>query len=267
MTEQNVPILLSALLLGFVGSGHCLGMCGGIAGALGQVTAPVARSSPLLASLLYSIGRVMSYGLMGAVAGRLGESVNSLVGLGPAFRVLAGVLIVVLGLHTAGWGIGIARIERAGLYVWRRLSPLVGRVGQPDRIWKLVALGGLWGWLPCGLVYTALAAAAVTGSAMAGSAFMLCFGLGTMPALILATRASGRIGAILRKRASRQAVGAMLVLFGCWTMLPGLSTSHGTSHPVTMDRPHEAADHALPESQPLTERDESQNHSRHFPND
>jgi sulfite exporter TauE/SafE len=267
MTEQNIPILLSALLLGFVGSGHCLGMCGGIAGALGQVTAPVARSSPLLASLLYSAGRVTSYGVMGAVAGRLGESMSSLVGLGPAFRVLAGVLIVVLGLHTAGWGIGMARIERAGLYVWRRLSPIVGRVGQPDRIWKLIVLGALWGWLPCGLVYTALAAAAVTGGGLTGSAFMLCFGLGTMPALILATGAAGRIGAMLRKRAARQAVGAMLVLFGCWTMLPVLSASHGASHPAAMDHQHEVVDHALPESRPLLGNDEGQDHSRHFTND
>lgn len=243
MIEANDPILLSALLLGFVGSGHCLGMCGGIAGALGQVTAPVVRTSPLLSSGLYSVGRIASYSAFGAIAGRFGESMNTLVGLGPTLRVLAGLLIIAFGLHTAGWGIGVAQIERLGLHVWRRLSPLIARVGQPDRIWKLIALGGLWGWLPCGLVYSALAAAAVTGNAPNGAAFMLCFGIGTMPALVIATGAAARIGEVLRRRTARRAVGALLILFGCWTIYAAVSTDHGAGHSAEPVHHHDLPDH------------------------
>jgi sulfite exporter TauE/SafE len=246
MIGESGPILLSALLLGFVGSGHCLGMCGGIAGALGQVTAPIARNSALLSSVLYSLGRIVSYSAFGAVAGRFGESMNSLVGWGPAIRVFAGLLIVAFGLHTAGWGMGLDRIERAGLAVWRRLSPLVGRVGEPDRVWKLIALGALWGWLPCGLVYSALAAATVTGGALNGAAFMLCFGIGTMPALVLATGAAGQIGAVLRRRGARQTVGALLVLFGCWTMYNALSGGHGANDHDGMEHHHEGVERPSP---------------------
>lgn len=239
MIEANVPILLSALLLGFVGSGHCLGMCGGIAGALGQLAGPSSTRSSIADSLLYSTGRITSYGALGALAGRLAESINSLAGLGPTFRVLAGLMIVVFGLQTAGWGIGATGIERVGLRVWRRLAPLVGRVGPPDRIWKRLLLGALWGWLPCGLVYSALAAAAVTGSALSGATFMLCFGIGTLPALVLATGAAARIGAVLRRRLARRAVGALLILFGCWTMYAAFSGHHGTGHSADPVHHHE----------------------------
>ena len=238
MTEEVGVVLSSALLLGFVGSGHCLGMCGGIAAALGQVNAPEAGRSPLVASLLYSLGRITSYATFGALAGQLGGTINSIVGLGPTFRVLAGILIIGFGIHTVGWHIGIDRIEKAGLAVWRRISPLIGRVGPPDRIWKLFTLGALWGWLPCGLVYSALAAAAVTGSAATGAGFMFCFGLGTMPALVVATGAAGRFGIALRKRAARWAVGALLVSLGIWTIVTGLSTARDVHQPGLHAPPH-----------------------------
>lgn len=235
MTGDYELVLLSAILLGFVGSGHCLGMCGGIAGALGQATVPALRSSPLFSSVLYSLGRIASYGLLGTFAGLFGESVNSVAGAGPTLRVLTGLLIVAFGVQAADWGwSGVAWIERAGLRVWRRLLPVVGRVGRPDRIWKVVMLGALWGWLPCGLVYSGLAVAAVTGTPLRGGVFMLCFGLGTLPALVVAGGAAARLSAVLQKRGAKRAVGVLLVVFGCWTifmaLVPAHTALHGSSH-------------------------------------
>lgn len=113
MNAESLPILLGALILGFVGSGHCIGMCGGIAGALGQrPPGSKAADSLVLSSLLYSLGRVGSYSLLGAIVGLLGESVHWLAGTGPSLRVLTGILIVFLGLRAAGWGISMQRLER-----------------------------------------------------------------------------------------------------------------------------------------------------------
>jgi sulfite exporter TauE/SafE len=246
--EEIGPILLSALLLGFVGSGHCLGMCGGIAGALGQVSEPSARLSHLFSSGLYSIGRIGSYSLLGAAVGGLGESLASLADFAQTGRVLAGILIVAFGIHVAGWRVRVPRLEQVGLRVWRRLSPFVGRIGPPDRIWKQLALGALWGWLPCGLVYSALAAASVTGGATHGAAFMFCFGIGTMPALVLATGTFGKVGSILRRRTARRSVGALLILFGGWTIHAAIQgpSEHGSSH--EMHRTHDKPDLGLHES-------------------
>jgi len=252
MIDESLPILASALLLGFVGSGHCIGMCGGIAGALGQMSETAGGRAPLLSSSLYSTGRIGSYALMGAFAGGFGESVTSIAGLGPTFRVLAGVMIIAFGLHTFGFVRGLAHLERLGLHVWRRLSPLVAKVGPPDRAWKQLLLGALWGWLPCGLVYSALAAAAVTGTVASGSAFMLCFGLGTMPALVFATGAASQLGELLRRQTSRRAIGMLLVAFGAWTIYFAVAPAHG-DHGPQQHQHHEQQD---PEPKP----DEHEHH-------
>jgi len=235
-----------ALMLGFVGSGHCLGMCGGIAGALGM-RGPASRTlSQTTASLLYSIGRVSSYALLGALAGSLGQATSLATGLGPVMRVAAGLLIVLLGLQLAGVRLGFDRIEALGLAVWRRLSPLIGRIGPPDAAWKCLALGAVWGFLPCGLVYTALTASLVTGSAAGGAVFMASFGLGTVPALVFATRMMGGLGERLRGQGARRVAGIALVVLGLWAVIGGVAAGRGghahspSAHPPSphADMPH-----------------------------
>ena len=224
--DEMETVLASAVVLGFVGSGHCIGMCGGIAGALGQMTPQQGRGASLFVPLVYSAGRIASYSLLGAIAGLLGGSIDAALGLGPALRVVTGLMIVGFGFYVAGWSVGAARLERIGLHVWRRLAPLVGRIGTPDRIWKILSLGALWGWLPCGLVYSAVAASLVTGSAAGGAAFMLCFGVGTIPALCLASGAAEKLGKLLARHSARRAAGVLLVLFGCWTLYAAIGPKH-----------------------------------------
>lgn len=232
MTSPADPILMSALVLGFFGSVHCLGMCGGIAGALGQALPERSATVDLLRAGLYSFGRITSYGVAGAGAGLLGQSFSQMTGLSISLRVLAGLLILAFGLHVAGWWNGLAAIERVGLVAWRRLAPLTRRVGRPDRVWKIFALGMLWGWLPCGLVYSAILGAAASGSAALGAAFMLCFGLGTLPALLAASAFGARMGAFLSMRPARHAAGVLLLVFGVWSIagaLMPLYMSHGAA--------------------------------------
>jgi sulfite exporter TauE/SafE len=231
MMDSTLPIYSSALVLGFFGSVHCLGMCGGIAGALGQGLPDQSAGSRFFRSTLYSMGRIASYAMAGALVGFFGETFSAWTGLTVFLRVLAGLLILAFGLHVAGWWNGLAAIERIGLVVWRRLVPITQRIGSPDQIWKTFALGMVWGWLPCGLVYAGLIGAAATGQAATGALFMACFGLGTLPALLAASGFGAQLGAFLALRSARRAAGIVLLLFGLWSiagaMMPILGGGHG----------------------------------------
>jgi sulfite exporter TauE/SafE len=208
------PVLTSALLLGAFGSVHCLGMCGGIAGALGQATVSRAGQTDLPRLSLYSFGRITSYSAAGAAVGLLGEAFSALTGVTVFLRLLTGLLILACGLHILGVWNGLAAIERVGMRVWRGLAPYAKRVGRPDRGWKIFVLGLLWGWLPCGLVYAALVGAASTGSALLGAGFMAAFGLGTLPALLAASGFGAGVGSFLGLRSARRAAGVLLMVFG-----------------------------------------------------
>ena len=245
MTSSIEPILASALVLGFFGGVHCLGMCGGIAAALGQALPAQSAGSRLFRASVYSFGRITSYGIAGAIVGFFGQAFSAWTGLTVLLRILAGLLIVGFGLHVAGWWNGLAAIERIGLVAWRRLAPLGRRIGPPDRVWKTFASGMVWGWLPCGLVYAALIGASATGHAASGAGFMLCFGLGTFPALLAASGFGAGLGAFLAQRSARRAAGVLLLVFGFWSIAGALMPlHHGQDGQATHDLPREShADH------------------------
>ncbi|WP_240901104.1 sulfite exporter TauE/SafE family protein [Thioalkalivibrio sp. XN8] len=216
--------LAAALLGGLVGSVHCLGMCGGIAGALGMA----GGGRPAMA-VSYSAGRIASYAMAGAIAGAIGAGLAGAMGLGPWLRLLMGAVLVLLGLQVAINLRVLAPLEAAGARLWQRLAPLARRFVPPRHAGQALALGALWGWLPCGLVYGMLAAAAGTGGAAEGALFMAVFGLGTAPAMIGVTWASGRSGTLLTAR-RRRLLGWLLVLFGAWTMVTPLQKLAGGGH-------------------------------------
>jgi len=220
--------LVGAVAMGLFGGLHCIGMCGGIVAALG--TRPDVRRGPS-AQLAYNLGRIGSYSLMGALAGGLGFSL--LGPLGPSgvltLRVVAGLFLVAAGLYLSGLWMGLARLERLGAHVWRRVSPLQRRIGPPDRLWKLLAAGAVWGWLPCGLVYAALAGALASGGVLEGALFMTCFGLGTLPWLLTAGALAESLSRSLRRREVRVVAGLLVVLFGLWTAGAAI-TMHRSGH-------------------------------------
>ncbi len=232
--------LLAALLAGVVGSVHCFGMCGGIAGALGM--AGGGRAS---FALSYSAGRIASYAVAGAIAGAIGAGLAGAAGLGPWLRLVMGIILVLLGLQVAANIRALAPLEAAGARLWRRLAPFARRFVPPRHAGQALALGALWGWLPCGLVYGMLAAAAGTGGAADGALFMAVFGLGTAPAMVGLSWASGRGGTWLTQR-RRRLLGWLLVVFGAWTAatpLLHMSGLRGHQHGAGADAPghhHEA---------------------------
>lgn len=213
------PLLISALILGLLGGGHCLGMCGGLMGALTLAIPPEQRGRRLQLLLAYNLGRILSYATAGLLFGLAGWAVAS----SPAamlLRIVAGLLLISMGLYLGGWWSGLTRIEAMGRGLWRHIQPVASRLLPVSSLPRALLLGALWGWLPCGLVYSTLLWAASQGDALDSSLLMLAFGLGTWPVLLATGMAAERLTALLRRRGVRMAGGLLVVLFGLWT-LPG----------------------------------------------
>ncbi|MFZ3204628.1 MAG: sulfite exporter TauE/SafE family protein [Pseudomonas sp.] len=216
---ELAPLLLSALILGLLGGGHCLGMCGGLMGALTLAIPAEQRAQRLQLLLAYNFGRVFSYALAGLLLGMAGWALaNSPAAM--LLRVVAALLLIAMGLYLAGWWSGLTRIEALGRGLWRYIQPLTRRFMPVTSLPRALLLGGLWGWLPCGLVYSTLLWAASQGDALDSAALMLAFGIGTMPVLLATGMAAERMTALLRKQGVRTAGGLLVILFGLWT-LPG----------------------------------------------
>jgi sulfite exporter TauE/SafE len=219
-----------AFLLGLGGGVHCVAMCGGIAGALGQ--APVGtrapQSSAFQRTLLLSVGRIASYTLAGALVGALGLELTSWGGekVGTIMRALLGAVIALTGLVLVGFTRLTAPLERLGARVWSHLSRLAPRVSNSQGRWRFLALGALWGWLPCGLVYAALTASLATSAPLEGAAFMFTFGLGTLPSMLAAGTLAGRIERWLRQGELRRAMGVLVVCYGLWTVAGAVGLEH-----------------------------------------
>ncbi len=214
--------LIPVFVVGLLGSVHCAGMCGGIVGALSVVPVRVAaRRAPVANVLAYNAGRIGSYMAAGALAGatfeHLAQGAQVLAGL-PALQAgaywLANLMLAALGLYLMDAWRGLARLEQGGRFVWRGVQPLLRKVGPLDRPARMFVAGGLWGWLPCGMVYSVLVTAMLSGSAIHGALVMLAFGLGTLPMLL----GLGLMGARLRGRLAgprvRRACGVVVLGFG-----------------------------------------------------
>lgn len=213
------PLLASALILGLLGGGHCLGMCGGLMGALTLAIPPEQRARRLRLLLAYNLGRILSYASAGLLIGLAGWAVASSPAA-MALRVAAGLLLIAMGLYLAGWWSGLTRIEAVGRHLWRHLQPLASRLMPVSSLPRALLLGAVWGWLPCGLVYSTLLWASSQGSPTDSALLMLAFGLGTWPVLLATGMAAERLTALLRRRGVRVAGGLLVILFGLWT-LPG----------------------------------------------
>ncbi len=216
---ELAPLLLSALILGLLGGGHCLGMCGGLMSALTLAIPAERRAQRFQLLLAYNLGRIFSYAAAGLLLGLAGWALNN----SPAamlLRIIAALLLIAMGLYLAGWWSGLTRIEALGRGLWHYIQPLTRRF-MPVTNWpRALILGGLWGWLPCGLVYSTLLWASSQGNALDSAALMLAFGLGTLPVLLATGMAAERLSSLLRERGVRMAGGILVILFGLWT-LPG----------------------------------------------
>ena len=210
----------AAILVGLLGSSHCLGMCGGIVSAFSMgLPDPVGQSprSLFVYQLAYNSGRIGSYVLVGLLAGTLGAG---LVGLGvsPMFgRLVAAVFMIALGLYLANWWRGLAVLERYGAIIWRHLQPLGQRLLPIRNPLQAFAMGAVWGWLPCGLVYSVVAWSLSTGNSLDAALLMLGFGLGTLPSMLLAGNAFNYFRQWAKMPAVRTTAGLLIIAFGLYS--------------------------------------------------
>ncbi len=215
---------LSIFLLGLLGGVHCVGMCGGIVGALTLGLPDEMRGGwrmwPYL--LAYNAGRITSYVLAGTIAGGLGWLLAGFLPVQLAQNLLlgfAGIFMVLLGLYLSGWWPVLSRLEALGGALWRRIEPW-GRGLMPVRnVRQALLLGMLWGWVPCGMVYGALVGAVSAGGPLSGGAWMLAFGLGTLPNLLLMGAAAGWLARWVRHPLVRTLAGTLVLAMGVMTLL------------------------------------------------
>jgi sulfite exporter TauE/SafE len=223
--------LLGIFLTGLLAGTHCAGMCGGIVTALSLSGGRPGR--PALSHLLaYNLGRIGSYTLAGALVGALGAG-GLMLGPGQplqqALYIAANLMLVAMGLYLAGIWRGVTYLERAGGLLWRHIQPLTRNVLPVRSVPQALALGGLWGWLPCGLVYSMLVAAFAWANPWDGALVMLAFGLGTLPNLLLLGYFAGRLRPWLQQRSVRLAAGLLVIGFGVLGLLrvSQLASAHG----------------------------------------
>ncbi len=214
---QSLPLLAAAFVTGLLGSAHCLGMCAGMSGLFAVNASVASLRSQIPLAIAYNVGRVLSYALLGAVVAVLGQTVVSAIPtIAAPVRLASGLLIVIVGLQVAfGWRF-LAPLENAGARIWDRIAPAAKKLLPVTSIPKSLGLGLLWGWLPCGLVYSVLLLAATTAIPVQGGLAMLAFGLGTMPAMIATGVSASRLSQFMSRR--RLGAGLLIVLLGALTL-------------------------------------------------
>ncbi len=217
MTEFSI---IAVLLVGLLGGVHCLGMCGSIVGIF--TTQVPKENSRWPFHLAYSSGRVASYAMAGALVGAIGQAgllMRDAVPVQHLLFALSSLMLITLGLYLAGlWG-AVRRLEELGAGLWKRLQPYTTKLLPVNTVPRALGLGALWGWLPCGLVYSVLLTALASGSAAQGALIMFAFGVGTLPNLL----AIGLFWERLKGRAQlprvRLAAGALVIAFGMYGLI------------------------------------------------
>ena len=212
--------LLTLFLLGFFGGGHCVGMCGGLSSAFALQLPPGLNRASLI--VLLNLGRISSYvfiGLLVGAIGQIGISLDQTRWLQNGLYFSANLLLLFLGLYLAGISSLATRIESIGRPVWKRLNPLLNRLLPIQSVPACFGVGMLWGWLPCGLVYSASLYALGSGNALEGGLYMLAFALGTLPNLLAMGLFAAQLKNFLQRKTVRLAAGLLVAAWALWRLV------------------------------------------------
>ena len=210
------PELLAAVAIGFAGAGHCIGMCGGISAAL-SLGVQGNDGKALLFSLGFNLGRILTYTIIGALVGGLAATIELNQYLEESLY-LAGTMLMLMGLSIGQWWHGVRRIEGIGKGIWKLLQPITKRLMPIRSLPQALALGLVWGWLPCGLIYSSLIWAGSAASWQDSALLMAAFGIGTLPANLASGVFAQQLKAVLRSRFSQSLLGISMILLGLYTL-------------------------------------------------
>lgn len=224
MSQDIVLNILVALSIGFLGSSHCLVMCGGIASAL-QLSMPQLNLwQQLKLQFMLSLGRLCTYSLLGALTGAFGAAV--LVSLGISLfwlKVLAGMLLLLMAFYVARLWFALSILEKIGAALWRKIQPIAKTLLPLDSNAKALAYGLCWGFLPCGLVYSSLGWSLASGSALEGALLMGAFGLGTLPAMLAVGSFARQLSQFKNNKLVRASAAILLALYALYTIAIALA--------------------------------------------
>jgi sulfite exporter TauE/SafE len=213
---------LSAFLVGLAGGVHCVGMCGGIVAALRMVTPK--GVSPLPYTLSYNVGRILSYTIAGALTGFMGKIAADYIPLANyVLSLLSGVMLLLLACYLGQWYTGLTALERVGKRLFSKVQPFAKRFLPFKTPLSAFPYGFIWGWLPCGLVYSTLTWSLAAGSAVEGSAIMFFFGLGTLPTLLASSAGSQWLIAGFRHTSVRQSIAAIMLIYAVYLIYRAIS--------------------------------------------
>jgi sulfite exporter TauE/SafE len=232
ISPEYLPVLITGFLGGLLGSGHCFGMCGGIAGTFGALAGSASPRSRWLPGILFNFGRLISYIVIGVIAALVLSGAGQMLQVPYWTRILRLItagMIFLIGLRFLFEFRFLDQIEKAGAGLWRHVQPIAVRLSARPGIGSRLLLGICWGFLPCGLVYSFALTAASTGQALAAGGVMLAFGLGTLPSMLGVTWMSPVLGSMIKDPVVRRIIGLSLVALAVWTILmmgPGMITGH-----------------------------------------
>ncbi|MHC6216007.1 sulfite exporter TauE/SafE family protein [Stenotrophomonas acidaminiphila] len=217
MLPLDIPVLTAAFVAGLLGGLHCAVMCGGIATGFPAM----APGRALGVAWQANLGRVTGYTVAGALAGGLGGGILRLARsdtLALGVRVAAGLALVLLALRLLGRGGRLDLLARPGQQLWQWLRPLHRHLLPADRAWRRLALGALWGWMPCGLSLSLLSVAWLQANALGGALVMAVFGLATLPVMLPLTWSGARMGRWLQRPGLRVALAGFILAAGLLTI-------------------------------------------------
>lgn len=248
---MTIALLVAALLMGFFGSPHCLGMCGGLVTAFGlsMKEATPAKRRRLVAT--YHLGRLLSYASLGLIAGLIGTAVLQPLMVGNSTpRILLGLVLVFVGMTMLGLPF-LNQLERLGMRFWQALAPLRKRVFPLNTYPRALTAGLLWGFLPCGLVYGALLIAVVAHDPLSGAALMFVFGLGTVPMLVATHETVSWLRNHIGRLRLRQVNGAIMILSGLAVIAVPMVMANMHGGHANHANPSSAANGAPHDSMPM----------------
>jgi sulfite exporter TauE/SafE len=227
----DLPWILAAFLTGLTGSVHCMGMCGGMVTAMAwQGTAASIRMPgaaamdrrALARQVAFNGGRIASYAALGAVAaGAAGivAATSMWFPLRALLFILAQFIMILVGLQVAGVSTKIGLIERAGGAIWRRVSPFASSLVPAEHPYQAFFLGTLWGWMPCGMVYSMLLGSTGAGAPLGAALAMIAFGTGTLPAMLMTGMGAVHFREWLGRPPVRIGAGFIIVAMGVYGLV------------------------------------------------